>query len=107
MTRFGQVITVRPEKLEDYRRLHKAVWPEVLKTIRECDIRNYSIFLRNGLLFGYFEYVGNDHAADMARMAGDPATREWWALTDPCQQPMTSAEKGRWWAPMEEVFHTE
>jgi len=107
MKRYGQVIQLKPEKLEEYKRLHRAVWPEVLRIIRDCHIHNYSIFLRDGLLFSYFEYDGNDFRADMAKMAADPKTREWWTLTDPCQQPVKTAAPGEWWAPLEEVFHTD
>ena len=46
MKRYGSVIGLRPEKLDEYVRLHAAVWPNVLKMIRECNIRNYSIYLR-------------------------------------------------------------
>lgn len=107
MRRCGMVIRVKPEKLEEYRRLHAEVWPGVLKTIRECNIRNYSIFHRDGYLFGYFEYVGDDFEADMERMAADPTTREWWEVCKPCQQPVETAGEGEWWAPMEEVFHCD
>jgi L-rhamnose mutarotase len=107
MKRYGQVIRLRPEKLEEYKRLHAAVWPEVLKMIRQCHIRNYTIYYRDGLLFAYYEYRGSDHAADMAKMAADPKTQGWWKLTDPCQQPVESAPPGTWWAPMEEFFHTD
>ena len=44
MTRFGQLIGVKPEKFEEYKAYHARVWPEVLETIRRCNIRNYSIF---------------------------------------------------------------
>ncbi|MFW6107392.1 MAG: L-rhamnose mutarotase [bacterium] len=107
MERYASVIRVKPEKLEEYRRLHAACWPGVLDMIRKCNIRNYSIFYRDGLLFSYFEYVGDDCEADMARMAEDPTTQEWWKLTDPCQQPVETAAEGEWWAPLEEVFHTD
>jgi L-rhamnose mutarotase len=107
MKRYGQVIQLKPEKLEEYKKLHRAVWPEVLRTIGDCHIHNYSIFLRDGLLFSYFEYHGNDFRADMAKMAADPKTREWWTLADPCQQPVKTAVPGEWWAPLEEVFHTD
>ncbi len=107
MKRFGHVIRLRGEKLQEYKRLHAAVWPEVLKMIRQCHIRNYTIFYRDGLLFSYYEYDGPDHAADMAKMATDSKTQEWWKLTDPCQQPVDSAPEGTWWAPMEEFFHTD
>jgi L-rhamnose mutarotase len=79
----------------------------VLRRIRESGIRNYSIFLRDGLLFAYYEYVGDDHDADLAAMAADPDTRRWWQLTDPCQQPLESAGDGVRWAPATEVFHTD
>ena len=107
MKRVGQVIQVRPEKLAEYKRLHAAAWPEVLEMIRKANIRNFSIFCRDGLLFSYFEYVGDDYEADMAKIAADPKTQEWWRHTDPCQQPVATAAEGEWWAPAEEVFHTD
>ncbi len=105
--RYGSVIKVRPEKLEEYKKLHAAVWPDVLKMIRACHIRNYSIFYRDGYLFSYFEYYGDDFKADMARMAADPTTQKWWEHCKPCQQPVESAKKDEWWADTEEVFHTD
>jgi L-rhamnose mutarotase len=107
MKRYGSVIKVRPEKLEEYKRLHAAVWPGVLAMIRQCNMRNYTIFYRDGYLFSYFEYVGVDYAADMAKMRADALTQQWWTYTDPCQQPIDTAKPGEWWAGMEEVFHTD
>jgi L-rhamnose mutarotase len=105
MKRYGSIIKVRPEKLEEYKRLHAGVWPGVLKTISECHIRNYSIYYREGYLFSYFEYEGDDYEADMARMAADPETQRWWDVCIPCQQPLETRAPGEWWANMEEVFH--
>ena len=107
MKRYGMVIGVRPEKLEEYKRLHAAVWPGVLKTIAECNIRNYSIYLKDDMLFGYFEYHGENFTADMAKMAADPLTQEWWRHCEPCQKPLETRAEGEWWANMEEVFHTD
>ena len=107
MKRYGMMIKVRPERLDEYKRLHATVWPDVLKMIRECHIRNYSIHHRDGWLFSYFEYVGDDFDADMATMAADPVTQKWWAVCKPCQEPLATREEGEWWAPMEEVFHCE
>ncbi len=105
--RYGLVIRVRPEREEEYKRLHRAVPPEVLRTIGECNLRNYSIFRKDGYLFAYFEYVGEDFAADMRKMAADEATQRWWALCEPCQQPLGTRAEGEWWAQMEEVFHCD
>ena len=82
MKRFGQVIKIKPEMLEYYLELHANAWPEVLETIRKCNIRNYSIYLlRKDLLFAYFEYTGNDFDADMKKMAACPHTQKWWSET--------------------------
>jgi L-rhamnose mutarotase len=105
MKRYGSVIRVVPEKLDEYRRLHSAVWPGVLKTIRDCNIRNYSIYYKDGYLFSYYEYLGVDYDADMAKMAADPETQRWWSVCEPCQQPLETRAPGEWWAGMEEVFH--
>jgi len=79
----------------------------VLATISACNIRNFSIFLRTpeNLLFACWEYHGDDFAADARKMAADPVTREWSALTDPCQEPFETRGEGEWWAGMEEIFH--
>jgi L-rhamnose mutarotase len=107
MKRYAQVLGMPPENLAEYRRLHAAVWPEVLATIRSCNIRNYSIYHHDGLLFAYFEYHGDDFAADMAKMAADPKTQEWWAICEPLQRQLPTAVPGQWWSDAEEVFHTE
>ena len=65
MRRFGQILHVRPEFQDEYVRQHEAVWPGVLAQIHRSNIRNYSIFLRDGILFAYFEYVGSDFAAEL------------------------------------------
>ncbi|NQX39937.1 L-rhamnose mutarotase [Pedobacter steynii] len=110
--RFGSVTGLKPEKLEYYKRLHADAWPAVLKKIKECNIRNYSIYLQKigdgYYLFSYFEYTGANFDADMKKMAGDPDTQRWWKETDPCQQPLPeTAAKKQIWTNMEQVFHTD
>jgi L-rhamnose mutarotase len=107
--RMGMCIELKADKVAEYKQLHAAVWPEVLARISACNIRNYSIFLREpeNILFGYWDYVGTDFEADMASMAVDPATKKWWALCMPCQSPLSTRADGEWWASMEEVFHLD
>lgn len=107
VTRYGWVIKVKAEKLEEYKELHANPWPEIDSMLKVCNIQNYSIYYRDGLLFSYLEYTGDDFDADMALMATDSMTNVWWALTDPCQEPVESAEEGVWWADMEEVYHLD
>ena len=107
MTRMGMCLRLKPDRVAEYKRLHAAVWPDVLATISACNIRNYSIFLKEpeNILFGYWEYHGADFRADAARMAADPVTQRWWSVCMPCQDPFESRKEGEWWAMMEEVFH--
>jgi len=105
--RFGTVIKLKAECETLYRQYHAAVWPEVLQKIRECNIENYSIFLKNDLLFAYFEYRGDDIKNDLEKMASDQKTQEWWAITGPMQEPLPDRKNGEWWATMDEVFHLE
>jgi L-rhamnose mutarotase len=112
MKRYGMVIGLRADKIDEYKRLHADVWPGVLRMIGHCHIRNYSIYLRQlddgrHYLFSYFEYTGADFAADMARMAADPTTQRWWSFCQPCQAPLAGRVPGEWWVPMEEVFHCD
>ena len=112
MERYGMVIGVKAEKIDEYKALHADAWADVLKMIEKCNIRSYSIYLRKlpdgkHYLFSYFEYVGTDFEADMARMAADSTTQRWWDVCMPCQEPLPDRPEGEWWAPMEEVFHCE
>ena len=109
MERMGMVIGLNAEKIEEYKLLHADVWPGVLARISACNIRNYTIFLREpeNLLFGYWEYHGTDFEADAALMAADPETQRWWAVCMPCQKPLETRKEGEWWAMMEDVFHLD
>lgn len=107
MKRFGQIIGIRPEQFERYKSYHSNVWAEVLEKIKECHIKNYSIYRKNGFLFAYFEYYGEDFAKDMQKMAADEKTQEWWEIMKPMQQPVTNRLPDEWWANMEEVFHLD
>ena len=109
MQRMGMMIGIKPEHIAEYKRLHAAVWPEVLATIAKANIRNYSIFLREpeNVMFGYWEYHGQDFAADATMIAADPKTQEWWALCGPMQAALETRAEGEWWASMEEVFHVD
>lgn len=109
MQRMGMVIGLQADKVAEYKRLHADVWPGVLSMISACNIRNYSIYLKEpeNLLFGYWEYHGSDFAADAAKMAADPETQRWWDVCMPCQKPFDTRKDGEWWAMMDEVFHLD
>ena len=70
MQRFGLMIQLKPGSEESYKRYHAAVWPQVLSMIHECNIRNYSIYLKDGILFSYFEYHGSDMKGGLGQDGG-------------------------------------
>jgi L-rhamnose mutarotase len=109
MKRIGVTIGLRQERLEEYKRIHVRIWPEIERAIREAGITNYSIFYADGRLFGYFEYRGPDaeFEARMKRLAEAPRMREWWDITEPMQIPSPDRTPGQWWTTMEEVFHQD
>ena len=107
VTRFGMAARLRPEKRAEYLELHANAWPGVEATITECKIRNFTIFVLGDTIFGYFEYVGDDYAADQERMAADPVTQEWWARTGPCQLPFDPDSDAPNWQIMDEAWHLD
>lgn len=109
MKRFGQVIRLRPEVEEEYKRIHVKIWDEIEDAIRVSGIVNYSIYLKDGWLFAYFEYTGPDDEfnARMETLANAPRMQEWWGITKAMQIPLETRAEGEWWANMEEVFHQD
>ncbi len=107
--RFGQLLGLRPEKLEEYKRYHVSIWPEIAQAIRKAGIRNYSIYHFRGQLFAYFEYAGPEaeYEARMEKLARAPRMREWWDVMEPMQVPLEGRKPGAWWTEMEEVFHQD
>ncbi len=107
MKRFGQTINLKPEGAEEYIKQHSAVWPGVLKMIKECNISNYSIFVKDLQLFSYFEYTGSDFEADMAKMAAHEETQKWWDVVKPLMEPLEDRKPDEFWSDMEEIFYME
>jgi L-rhamnose mutarotase len=107
MKRIASVIGMPAANREEYERLHAAVWPAVLERLTRSNIRNYSIFRHGEVLFAYMEYVGDDFDADMAAIAADPATQEWWSVCEPLQRPFPERAAGEWWMEIPEIFHLD
>jgi L-rhamnose mutarotase len=103
--RFAITIRLRPDKRAEYLALHEAVWPDVEAALLAANVRNFSIFVHDEVLFGYYEYIGDDHDADQVRLAAHPASQRWWALTDECQDRLPGTPDGQQWMQMTEIWH--
>lgn len=108
MERMCRIIKIKPEIIPEYKRIHAAVWPEILSAIAKSNVKNYTIFLREpeNLLISYWEYHGSNYAKDMEEIENAPRMQEWWDMTNPMQKPLDSRAADEWWAGAEEVFHT-
>lgn len=107
MRRVASVIGLAADGIDAYETLHADVWPAVLERIAASSIANYSIYRHGELLFSYFEYTGADYEGDMAAMAADPATQQWWELCGPLQRPVAERGAGEWWHELPEIFHAD
>ena len=107
MQRFGDVIRVPAEKYAEYIEKHDNIWPGIVEKMQKAHIENFTIFHRDGYLFKYFEYTGEDYEADMQVLAEDEEHRQWLEFTAVCQKPVDSAKEDEWWAPMKEIFHLD
>jgi L-rhamnose mutarotase len=107
MKRIASVIGIPRENTARYEELHAAVWPAVLARLSASHVVNYSIYRYDEVLFSYMEYDGDDFEADMAAMAADDATKEWWDVCMPLQRPVDGGAEGEWWREIPEVFHLD
>ena len=57
--RYGSISRLTPEKADYYKKLHAAPWKQINDMIKECNIRNYSIYCHGEYLFSYYEYTGH------------------------------------------------
>lgn len=102
---FGQVGRLKKDKIAEYEALHAAPWEQVLQVIHDCNLRNYSIFRQDDLVFAYFEYVGDDYDADMEKMAQDAETQRWWTHTHPCFETFSIRPDSAFYADMKQIFY--
>ncbi|EIN08000.1 rhamnose mutarotase [Punctularia strigosozonata HHB-11173 SS5] len=113
--RICQIIKLRPEHAEEYKKIHSAVWPGVLSALERHHIVDYSIhyYPPLNLLIANMKYTGTDYDEDMAGIAEDPETNRWWAVTDGMQESFNAGATGSkdspapWWTELEEVFRFE
>ena len=107
MKHIGFLLKVKPDKIEEYKLRHQAVWPEMLDALRRTGWHNYSLFLReDGLLFGYFETPESLQAAQ-AGMSHEAINAQWQNSMAPFFENLTGAHADQSMVELEEVFHLD
>lgn len=105
--RVGMVVGLKPEMIDEYKRLHADDHPGVRDLLSKYHMHNFSIFLQKmpdgkWYEFGYYEYTGDDFEGDMAKMDAEPRIIEWLKQCDPMQEPLPGNES---WQEMERVYY--
>src|SRR4051795_11882427 len=97
--RSGFVLRVKPERVDDYVRAHREVWPDMLAALKGAGIRNYTIFRAGNEMFGYFEADDLERAA--AHMAAQEVSARW---QDAMAELLEERVPDEGPPPLEEVF---
>lgn len=106
MQRVGFVLKVKEDKIEEYKKVHRQVWPEMIEALRETGWKNYSLFLRgDGLLFGYLETDDFEKARE--EMAKKEINEKWQAQTAPFFEALEGQRPDEGLMLLEEVFHMD
>jgi L-rhamnose mutarotase len=104
--RVGFVLKVRADMIDEYRRRHREVWPEMLDALRNHGWRNYSLFIReDGTLFGYFE-TPSSFAEAIAGMSGEEVNARWQEQMAPFFEG-AGEQADRMMTELVEVFHLD
>lgn len=99
-------LRVRPDRLEEYRTRHRAVWPEMLDALRRTGWRNYSLFLReDGVLIGYLEC--EDFTAAQRGMEETEVNARWQAEMAEFFELPEGARPDTGFTRLPEIFHTD
>ena len=106
MERVCFLARVHPDRLEEYKRRHREVWPEMLQALRETGWHNYSLYLRDdGLLVGYLETPDYQKAQD--GMAARDVNARWQEEMKSFFAALEGRRPDESFIRLEEVFHLD
>ena len=105
MERMAQIIKVKPEVIPEYKRIHAAVWPEILKSIKDSGIEQMEIYRTGNRLFMIMDTEDNFSFEKKAKAdAGNKKVNEWEKLMWKYQQALPTAKPGEKWLLMDKIF---
>ncbi len=109
--RFAWLISINPDRVEEFRRLHEKIPKRVQQAMQANGIRNYSVFLcgtRDQVYaIRYYDFVGVEHSSDMAELDRDPDYKKWRNACEECEVTLMPFKSGEWWAPSREIAHLD
>ncbi len=107
MKRIGFLLKVKKDMLEEYKKKHQAVWPEMREALSRTGWHNYSLFLaEDGLLFGYFETPVSLEAA-IEGMSKEEVNARWQTMMAPFFDEIGGKHADEGMLELEQVFYLE
>ena len=106
MERHAMIIGIKEECIEEYKKYHANPWPEIEECIANSNIKNFSIYIHKTILFGYFEYFGNNLKANMGLWAENQKMQEWWKNHISMLEPIEKGSREDGWNYIEEIFQS-
>ena len=107
MKRIEFLLEVKKDKIDEYKKIHANVWPDMFEALRRCGWHNYSLFMHNdGTLFGYFE-TPHDLQTAIEAMNNEDINTKWQNMMAPFFESPNGARADEILVEMEEVFYTE
>ena len=104
MKRIATITKLKPGMKDAYQKIHNEIWDEMVEAGHKYNMRNFSIFCHDDYLFSYFEYIGDDYEADMAKKNSLPVTQKWRATTGAMTEYVVGETK---LIDLEEIWHNE
>ena len=100
------MLKVKQEKMEEYKKHHENIWPEMLEALSEAGWHNYSLFMtEEGVLFGYEKTPDFDQA--LAKMAETDVNTRWQDFMAPYFENIGGKHADDNMVPLERVFYLE
>jgi len=107
MKRVGFILKISPDRVQEYKELHRAVWPEMMDALRRNGWSRYSLFMgEDGLLFGYFE-TPESFGDALERMSKEEVNHKWQELVAPYVDNPNGAHADESMQELVEVFHLD
>lgn len=107
MKRVGFLLKVKETMMEEYKKHHENVWPEMLDALKRTGWHNYTLFIRDdGLIFGYFE-TPVDFQTALDKVAQEEVNARWNAFMEPYFENLSGQLVDESMIELKEYFHLD
>jgi L-rhamnose mutarotase len=96
------IMRLKPGNVDEYKRRHDAIWPELAGLLRASGIHDYSIFLAEDTL-QLFAVLKLRPGHTIAVLPDHPVMRRWWDHMAPLMEVEPGNRPREW--PLRQVFH--